>query len=115
MKKITFEEIAANFNARSAWNKGVLDYVADLLENLPDEVNEDVERCLLNGARNWWHYSHSGCSLCYDADIANRLCTASELKKTRNGMRQPNKNETWLDVQGRALYQAAQLIKKLMK
>jgi hypothetical protein len=33
------------------------------------------------------------------------------LKKTRNGEKKPNGNEEWLDVQARALFQAAQRIK----
>jgi hypothetical protein len=38
------------------------------------------------------------------------FCTPSELKKTHNGERKPNKNEEWLDVQARALNQAAKMI-----
>ena len=45
-------------------------------------------------------------SIIYDSDIAERLCTPSELKKTRNGERKPNSREEWLDVQARALRQA---------
>jgi hypothetical protein len=44
-------------------------------------------------------------------DIAERLCTPSELKKTRHGDRKPNSREEWLDVQARALYQASNRIK----
>ena len=47
-----------------------------------------------------------GCSLIYNGDIAERLCTPSELKKTRNGERRPNDREMWLDTQTRALRQA---------
>ena len=55
-------------------------------------------------------YSWGGCSLCYDVDIAARLCTPSELRKTRNGERRPNGREEWLDVQTRAIHQAANRI-----
>ena len=65
---------------------------------------------LLNGASDWSQYSWGGCSLIYDGDIAERLCTPSELKKTRNGERRPNSREDWLDVQARALYQASNSI-----
>jgi hypothetical protein len=61
---------------------------------------------LLNGASNWDQYSWGGCSLICDRDIAIRLCTPSELKKTRNGERRPNDREMWLDTQTRALRQA---------
>lgn len=65
---------------------------------------------LLNGADNWNQYSRGGCYLVYDADIAELLCTPSELKRTRNGERRPNGREEWLDVQARALHQAARRI-----
>jgi len=65
---------------------------------------------MLNGAQNWYQYSWGGCSLIYDRDIAERLCTPSELKRTKNGERRPNQNEEWLDVQARALRQAARKI-----
>lgn len=48
--------------------------------------------------------------LIYDGDIAERLCTPSEYKRKRGGDFQPNSRETWLDVQARALYQAARWI-----
>lgn len=61
---------------------------------------------MLNGARDWSEYSYGGCSLIYDGDIAERLCTPGELKRTRHGERRPNSREGWLDVQARALSQA---------
>lgn len=100
---------------RSAWNKGVNDYAIYLIDNLEaDEIpsnKKELETLLLNGAKDWQEYSQGGCALVYDGDIAEALCTPSELKATRNGERNPNKNETWLDVQARALYQAFRIIK----
>ena len=107
---------------RSAWDKGVSAYALELVEQLGeqigggyfDELNlsepKKVRAALLNGAENWSQYSWGGCSLIYDGDIAERLCCPSELKKTRNGERRPNSREEWLDVQARALYQAANRI-----
>ena len=46
-----------------------------------------------------------------DYEIAKRVCSPSELKKTHEGNRKPNANEDWVDVQARALHQAAMLIK----
>lgn len=104
---------------RSAWNKGVSAYALELVEQLGeqigggyfDELNlsepKKVRAALLNGAADWSQYSWSGCSLIYNSDIAERLCCPSELKKTRNGERRPNSREEWLDVQARALFQAA--------
>lgn len=115
MKTIT--EITATIeaiNPRSAWNKGVKAYALDILEDMPRNVEYGSVAALkadaLNGAMNWKQYSWGGCSLVYDEDIAKRLCTPSELKKTNNGKRRPNATETWLDVQARALYQACNLI-----
>lgn len=100
--------------ARSAWSKGVKTYALELLEDLPANVNygsaESLTADLLNGARDWNQYSWGGCSLIYNEDIAERLCTPSELKRTRHGELSPNSREQWLDVQARALYQAARNI-----
>ena len=49
----------------------------------------------------------------YGGDIAERLCTPSELKKTRHGERRPNSREEWLDTQARALHQAARRVSSL--
>ena len=110
-----------NKKPRSAWDKGVKEYALELLEDMENERKlaketdmqvypATLEAELLNGAMNWKQYSWGGCSLVYDVQIAKRLCNASELKKTRNGERQPNANEQWLDVQTRALHQAENMI-----
>lgn len=107
---------------RSAWSRGVTIYAAELLDGLKEAVDggwfdaDDlraprlVARELLNGADDWKQYSWGGSSLIYDGQIAERLCNKSELKQTRNGEREPNKREQWLDVQSRALYQAAKIV-----
>lgn len=99
-----------NYKVRSAWSKGVKEYAFELLENLEWWELDITQENMLNGARNWSAYSWGGLSLIYDTDIANRLCTPSELKRTRNGERKPNANEQWLDTQARALYQASRLL-----
>lgn len=109
-----------NYNPKSAWSKGVKLYALDLFDELIDRITylEGVEPCnekecrrwMLNGAQDWKDYSYGGCSLIYNQDIAKRLCTATELKKTHNGYEFPNKRENWLDVQSRALYQACELV-----
>ena len=112
---------------RSAWDKGVTQYALEMVEQLGEQINggyfeeldltesKKVQAALLNGAADWSQYSWGGCSLIYDSDIAERLCCPSELKKTRNGKRRPNSREEWLDVQARALYQAANRIRRHIK
>lgn len=107
---------------RSAWQRGVKAYALEMLEEMAFNakhgyLNADafsnrktLREALLNGASDWSQYSWGGCSLIYDGDIAERLCTPSELKKTNGGERKPNASEEWLDTQARALGQAAGLI-----
>lgn len=101
---------------RSAWGRGVHAYAIELVDGLDDSAdlsNETLLRkALLNGADDWQQYSDGGCALIYDADIAERICSPSELKRVRGGERQPNARETWLDCQARALSQAAFLVRR---
>ena len=121
------DTIRAELNARhdrSAWNKAVTMYALDLLEDIQWSANDverlpidgaELERWALNGASCWEQYSNDGCSLCYNADIAARVCTPSKLKRTDGGMNAPNSRETWLDVQARALYQACNRIRTICR
>lgn len=112
----------------SAWGRGVKKYALDILDDLKQAADyegealqldgasfEELENVALNGAENWQEFSRGGSALIYDGDIAKRLCTKTELKKTNDGEKQPNSRETWLDVQARALYQAARLVYKAMR
>jgi len=93
--------------ARSAWRRGVKAYALEMVESAEEGFSPIS---LLNGAESWRAYSYGGCALIYDADIAELLCAPSEYRKTRQGERAPNSRESWLDVQARALGQAATLI-----
>lgn len=119
----TFEEIRENIRketTRGAWSHGITEYALELLEDLEQFVNDgyvDITdlhspymctKAVMNGAESWHDYSWGGCSLIYDNQIAERLCSPSELKKTDYGRKKPNAREEWLDVQQRALYQANQ-------
>ena len=104
----------------SAWKRGVKEYAYELLDNLEEKAQSyerlpkngrELEEWILNGAISWEDYSYGGCSLIYDGDIAERLCTPSELKKKDGGRLAPNSQESWLDVQTRALRQACIRIK----
>ena len=113
-----YEEIKKNLETRkdrSAWNKGVTVYALEMLDDASEsidyngkepETRAELKALALNGAESWEEYSWGGSALIYNGDIAERLCTPSELKKTRGGERRPNSREEWLDTQARALYQA---------
>ena len=104
--------------ARSAWAKGVKWYALNLVEKSYKQDTDIVKvkmAVYLNGAETWKDYSYGGCALIYDYDIAERLCTPGELRKTDFGHKQPNSFANWLDVQARALYQAHRLIADLIK
>ena len=117
-------KIIESRNDRSAWNKGVTVYALEMLDDLADDSREttgedlstwsSIQAKLLNGADDWSAYSWGGSALIYDGDIAERLCCPSELEKTRGGERRPNSREEWLDVQARALYQAANRVCKAL-
>ena len=103
--------------AHSVWRRGVIAYALEMVESAESELAgvADLKKELLNGARNWKEFSEGGCALIYDGEIADRLCSFSEYRKTREGQRAPNSRETWLDVQARALGQAATLIASALK
>ena len=101
---------------RSAWSRAVHSYAVELVESLEDSADLSNEtllnKAILNGASDWQQYSEGGCALVYDADIAERLCSPSELKRCNGGERQPNARETWIECQARALWQAASLVRR---
>ena len=113
--------------AASAWNRGVKAYALDLLDHVEEGIQGNwfndadilapnlLMKELLNGAMDWLEYSEAGNALIYDKDIAERLCTLSELKQKKGGRLQPNSRETWIELQARALYQAARLIMRSAK
>ena len=101
--------------ARSAWNRGVKEYMLEFLDYMKDyrklDENHEVAPVkleeLLNGAKDWEQYSYGGCSLVYNGDICERLCPPSFQKKKKDGELPPNSMETWCDVQAHALTVAA--------
>jgi len=106
-----------SLRARSCWDRGVNGFALDLLdsyeaiceycENEGEPIPELCEKTLLNGATNWDSYCYGGCALVCDGDIAEALCTPSELKKKDFGRKDPNSFDTWMDVQARAYSQAS--------
>lgn len=117
--------IIENTKTRSAWNRGVKAYALEMLERFEEwrrwneENGESVpeldERTALNGARDWNAWAYGGCGLCYDAYIAERLCTPSELKKLHGGARVPAGAATWCDIEARAARQAWRMIAEAVR
>ena len=104
----------------SAYKRGIKKYTDELLDNLeevariykrlPKDENE-LEEWLLKGARNWENYSYRGYSLKFNRQIAERLCTPSELKKKDGGRIAPSRHDNWFNEQAKALNYACLRIK----
>lgn len=119
--------------ARSQWGEGVKFYAEWLLDNYEEHIeflysewllrDDDTEftpppmteKLLLNGARNWKEYSWGGNAFVSDFDICQTLATPSVQARTRDGELPPNSRESWLDVQARALSNAAELLIAITK
>ena len=117
----TLENLKAA-KCRSAWDKGVKEYAFMLFNriflNFDDkEITncQSLHEALLNGSKDWDSFSCGGGALVLAEDIAALLCTPSELKRCKDGMLKPNKQERWLDVQTRALVQAERLIQSCVR
>lgn len=112
VKRLVEEAEKLSRTERSCWNHGVAslirDYAKEVLQEHDGEIisardfyklwncgNEALKDAVYGGYFDIWNY-----------DIAKRLCTPSELKKSNEGMRRPNKCEEWIDVEVRAVYQA---------
>ena len=120
-KEATLKKLKA-VKCRSAWDKGVKEYAYMLLDNIFSNRDykamtnvTSLHEALLRSAKNWKRYSYGGCALISNEQIAKTLCSPSELKKYKNGMLRPNKQDTWLDVQAKALVQAENLIKSCVE
>ena len=115
-----FEELKKRveaYEAASAWGRGVKEYASDLLDHVEEGIKGNwfsdadilspnlLKKELLNGAADWLEYSKAGNALIYDKDIEKRLCTPSGT----------NSWETWIELQARALAQAAGLIVRSAK
>ena len=110
---------------RSAWSKGVKAYALEILASFEEwsKYNEEGGESLpelnevtaLNGAQDWSAWAYGGCGLCYDAYIAERLCTPSELRKLDGGARVPAGAATWCDIEARAARQAWRMVAEAVR
>lgn len=109
----------------TAWNRGVQAYALDILASFEEarqwceENGENVpeldEVTALNGAQDWSAWSYGGCGLIYNAYIAERLCTPSELRKLDGGAKVPAGAFTWCDIEARAARQAWRMIAAIVR
>ena len=112
----TLRGIISEARARSAWSRGVNAYALDILDSLEEYANYEFENngvfpplsesLALNGAKDWFHFAAGGCGLIYDAAIASRLLTPSELRAWEAGRR----SFDFIALEGRALFQAWRVI-----
>ena len=112
VKRLVAEAEKLIKSERSCWSRGVASLIRDYGEDVLGEHDGEII-----SARDFYKLWNCGAETLRDAvyggsfdiwnyDIAKRLCTPSELKKSNEGMRRPNKSENWLDVEIRAMYQA---------
>lgn len=122
--------IMAQKMPRSAWDKGVREYaIWHILDSIRISGFEgekqtwtipQIRELILNGAKDykhpeseyraWYRYSEGGCALIWNVDIARQLCTPSEFKKAEKAIENETSDTNWVEIQARALYQAALLI-----
>ena len=121
VKKLVAEAEKMSRTERSYWSRGVASLIRDYAEKVLQEHDGEI-----TSARDFYKLWNCGADSLRDAayggsfdiwnyDIAKRLCTPSDLKKSNEGMRSPNKHENWLDVETRAMYQAMYKSLAIMK
>ena len=108
----------------TAWHNGVMEYAVELLteyeENHGKEIEMLNEEILLRGAPNWERYSMGGCSLIRDEEIAERVCSQTQMFIYDRGNKPPvgmrtlrgiaHSKTEWLEVQAYALHEAARFL-----
>lgn len=88
-------------------------YIEEVAENIKGTSLsvtdlETARKAMLNGADDWFQYSHGGCSLCYNYDIAELNFTP---KMAERALGHNNREPSYLlDVQARRLRKAAACI-----
>lgn len=105
---------ARKAKARSKWLKGIKAYCFDLLDYLEEDENfkidtyNDFSKALFCGATNWKQLASCGehPTLVSNYAIRERLLTDTEKKKS---------NIDEIDLQARALEQAANVLKSIYK
>ena len=84
MKKTDIINAVKAQKARSAWARGVKQTAVDMLDGI-DKTEITSAKDVLNGADSPAKWVSGGLGLIYDEDIAELLCTPSELRLTKGG------------------------------
>lgn len=117
-KQELLEKIQA-LKTRGALGAGRKEYALELVKTLEctdvPRNKKELEKLLLNGAKDWEQYSYGGCSLIYDEDICSRICTERVQKRKHYGELQPDGGRTWLDLQSAVLGEAFRVIWNVVK
>lgn len=111
---------------RGTFGKGVVEYALEIADEVHERDiqegkdsftldSEGFENECLNCASDWMEYSYGGCALVSNHGIALRLASPSELRRTKEGGREPSGTKTWLDLQGSALVKAFGLLDEKRK
>lgn len=112
VKRLVAEAEKLSRTERSCWSRGVASLIRDYAENvLGDHDGEiisaiDFYKLWNRGADSLRDAVYGGSFDIWNYDIAKRLCTPSDLKKSNEGMRSPNKRQEWIDVELIAVQQA---------
>ena len=112
VKKLLTEAEKMSRTERSCWSRGVAslicDYGEDVLKEHEGETTtiKEFNKLWNCGAETLRESVYGGCFDIWNYDIAKRLCTPSEFKRSNEGMRNPNRREDWLGVEYRAVYHA---------
>lgn len=117
MKKEELTKKLEELKIRSAWMRGVVTVAHMIIEKIEiKEIKaEEIEKIAKDGADSLKQAVYGGCYLIYNQEIAETFCNKTELKITKNGARDPNAKEIWLDVQHRGLTQAVRLLEEILK
>ena len=108
---------------RSAWDKGVKGLMFMLAYDAIGQRKTNIELDdlinIVNRPQDLYEcarlLSYGEMLLICDCEIAELLCTPSELRRNKHGKLNPNRRENWCDVQARACYQALKKLRGLMR
>ena len=112
VRRLVAEAEKLSRTERSCWSRGVASLIRDYAEEVLQEhdgetvSNKELFRLWNCGNETLRDAVYYGCFDIWNYDIAKRLCTPSQFKKSKEGMRSPNRCETWLDVEYKAIYRA---------